>query len=114
MTAAEHKFLADYRETIKPLTKALDILQSKKRLYEVASSYTQQAFIEIEQSKMMHQICRSLASALIEGIGYRFGAMMEDEELIAAAILIPMFKTEWTAQEVLLEKDRSNIYFITG
>ena len=94
---------------MKPITKALGILQSEKNaymgwllpiLYELLS--------KMEKVKQSTPYCKVLSSAIIDGIKTRFGSMMEDEKLIAAAILIPKFKTDWTTRSVIIEKGTKN------
>lgn len=46
--------------------------------------------------------CKPLVDAALEGLKKRFKDMMAEPEFIAAAILLPKFKTAWTSDENLL------------
>ncbi|KAL4007865.1 hypothetical protein ACER0C_001717 [Sarotherodon galilaeus] len=54
-------------------------------------------FSRLETSTKM---CLPLIRAIQDGVQKRFGGMMEDPELIAAAILLLKFKTTWTEQHL--------------
>lgn len=45
--------------------------------------------------------CKPLVDALLGGVRQRFGDMMSDPELIAAAILHPKFRLSWATDDVL-------------
>ncbi|ROL47029.1 hypothetical protein DPX16_20681 [Anabarilius grahami] len=45
------------------------------------------------------KMCTSLVHTLKQGIQKRFGDVMKEPELIAAAILLPRFRTSWTTEE---------------
>ncbi|KAL3973867.1 growth differentiation factor 8 [Sarotherodon galilaeus] len=49
------------------------------------------------------KMCLPLIRAIQDGVQKRFGGMMEDPELIAAAILLPKFKTTWTERPDIIE-----------
>ncbi|RXN38761.1 zinc finger BED domain-containing 1-like protein [Labeo rohita] len=49
------------------------------------------------------QTCTPLIRALQNGLQKRFGQMMEDPELAAAAVLLPKFKTSWTDTSDVIE-----------
>ena len=44
-----------------------------------------------------------LIRAIQDGVQKRFGGMMKDPKLIAAAILLPKFKTTWTENADIIE-----------
>ncbi|RXN33748.1 zinc finger BED domain-containing 1-like protein [Labeo rohita] len=48
-------------------------------------------------------MCLPLIRAVQDGIEKRFGGMIKDPELIAAAILLPKFKTTWTERADIIE-----------
>ncbi|KAJ8398816.1 hypothetical protein AAFF_G00420130 [Aldrovandia affinis] len=50
---------------------------------------------KLDRVKLRLKYCRPLVDALQVGIKNRFGHMTEDPELIAAAILLPKFRTSW-------------------
>jgi len=64
----------------------------------------------MEKVKQSSRYCKFLAKAVIDGINERFSTMMQDKELIASAILVPRFKNEWTANEVILNEGKENCY----
>ncbi|KAF7706911.1 hypothetical protein HF521_020165, partial [Silurus meridionalis] len=47
-------------------------------------------------------MCTPLVHALQQGIQKRFGNVMKEPKLIAAAILLPRFRTSWTTEENIL------------
>ncbi|KAL0186039.1 hypothetical protein M9458_017709, partial [Cirrhinus mrigala] len=49
------------------------------------------------------KMCLPLIRAVQDGIENRFGGMIKDPELIAAAILLPKFKTTWTERADIIE-----------
>ena len=89
---------------MKPVVKAIDILQSEKNVYMgwlLPTLYELQS--KMEKVRRSTHYCKALASAIIDGINERFGEMMKDRELIASSILVPKFKNHWTAEEEVLE-----------
>ncbi|KAI7813965.1 hypothetical protein IRJ41_005220 [Triplophysa rosa] len=48
------------------------------------------------------KVCQPLLKALQGGILKRFGEVMKEPELIAAAILLPKFRTAWTTDQSIL------------
>lgn len=55
--------------------------------------------IKLDRIKLPLKYCKPLVDALQVGIEDRFGPMMEDPELVAAAILLPKFRTNWTQED---------------
>lgn len=55
--------------------------------------------IKLNRIKLPLKYCKPLVVALQVGIEDRFGPMMEDPELVAASILLPKFKTNWTQED---------------
>ena len=115
LTVVEIEFLQEYCKTMKPLSRALDILQSEKScfmgfllptLYELCN--------KLEKVQLMLNYCGPLASAILHGIHVRFESMMTNSELIAAAILIPQFKTQWTSKRDAIEKGNMHFNDIAG
>lgn len=47
--------------------------------------------------------CLPLITAIQDGVQKRFGGMMKDPELIAAAILLPKFTTTWPEMAAVVE-----------
>ncbi|KAK7885917.1 hypothetical protein WMY93_025538 [Mugilogobius chulae] len=88
-TPAEFGFLAEYTAVMKPVAMTLNILQGEKL-------------------DLTCKVCRPLVTALLNGFQKRFGDAMVEPELIAAAILLPKFRTFWTAKEHILKADTDN------
>ena len=63
--------------------------------------------VKLDRLKTSSKFCQPLITALQEGIQRRFGDMLADPELIAAAILLPKFRTSWTSNEDLLKLGKS-------
>lgn len=55
--------------------------------------------IKLNRIKLPLKYCKPLVDALQVGIENHFGPMMEDPELVAAAILLPKFRTNWTQED---------------
>ncbi|XP_066540329.1 zinc finger BED domain-containing protein 4-like [Hoplias malabaricus] len=58
---------------------------------------------KLQQLHVTSKFCETLIAALLSGLEKRFGEMLADPELIAAAILVPKFKTCWTNDENILK-----------
>ncbi|XP_041833130.1 uncharacterized protein LOC121634520 [Melanotaenia boesemani] len=105
---AEFGFLAGYTAVMKPVAMAINILQGETSVHMgflLPTLYQlQEKLIRLELSC---KVCRALVDALLNGIQKRFGGAMEDPELIAAAILLPLillrFRTFWTTKECILK-----------
>lgn len=54
---------------------------------------------KLDRVKLSLRYCKPLIDALQAGIEDRFGPTMEDPELVAAAILLPKFRTNWTQED---------------
>ncbi|XP_039599784.1 uncharacterized protein LOC120522979 [Polypterus senegalus] len=97
-------FLAEYTAVMKPIAMALHILQGESSVnmgFLLPTLYhLQEKLKRLESSCNM---CRPLVDALREGIQKRFVDVMKDPELIAAAILLPRFRTSWTTDESILK-----------
>lgn len=107
-TPIELAFLAEYTKTMSPFAKALDVLQGEANVQMGWLVPT----ITLLQAKLLHlcissKSCRPLIEALLAGLEKRFGQMLTDPELIAAAILLPKFKTCWTSDECILKLGKS-------
>ncbi|KAK0148001.1 hypothetical protein N1851_012297 [Merluccius polli] len=57
------------------------------------------ATLNIPIARVSLRFCKPLVDALLDGLKKRFGKMMSDPELVAAAILQRKFKTSWTSDE---------------
>ena len=58
---------------------------------------------KLQHFRISSKFCGPLIDALLAGLEKRFGQILTDPELIAAAILIPKFKTCWTSDECILK-----------
>ncbi|GAA6093660.1 uncharacterized protein LOC119262030 [Tachysurus ichikawai] len=103
-TPVELAFLAEYAKTMSPVAKALDVLQGETSVQMGWSVPT----ITLLWTKLQHlhvtsKFCEPLIAALLSGLEKRFGVMLADPVLIAAAILVPKFKTCWKSDENILK-----------
>lgn len=99
---AEELFIVEYCKIMKPLADALDILQGDKNVsvgYLLPTLAVLKAKMKALEHKRGNPLCEDLIKAIIVGLEKRFDDLFEDEELIIAAILHPMFKTTWIAKE---------------
>ena len=103
-TPVEIAFLHEYAKTMSPVAKALDVLQGETT---VQMGWLLPAITllrtKLLQLQVASKICDLLIGALLAGLENRFGQMLADPELIAAAILVPKFKTCWTSDENVLK-----------
>ncbi|KAL6488317.1 hypothetical protein MHYP_G00020580 [Metynnis hypsauchen] len=58
---------------------------------------------KLRRMEASSKMCLPLIRAIQDIVQKRFGGMMEDPELIAAAILLPKFKTTWTENADVIE-----------
>ncbi|CAM4574344.1 unnamed protein product [Leuciscus chuanchicus] len=86
-----------------PLAKALNILQDETDVQMGWLLPTLTLLInKLERIHINSRYCKPLVDAVLEGLQKRFKDMMAEPEFIAAAILLPKFKTAWTSDENLL------------
>lgn len=103
-TPAEIAFLTEYAKTMSPVAKAVSRLQGEANVQLGWLVPT----ITLLKSKLhnLHttsKYCGPLVNALLAGLERRFGEMLAEPELIAAAILVPKFRTRWTTDEGILK-----------
>ncbi|GAA6065117.1 uncharacterized protein LOC120484120, partial [Tachysurus ichikawai] len=104
LNPAEIAFLAEYVAVMKLVTSALTILQSENNTHMGRMLPTVfQLRAKLQRMETTSKLCLPLQQALQEGLDKRFGEMMKDPELIAAAILLPRFKTSWTSDTQIIE-----------
>lgn len=97
LSPAEIAFFTEYCTVVKPVVKALNILQSETNTHMgwlLLVIFQLQA--KLRRLETSSKVRLPLIRAIQDGVQKRFGGMMEDPELIAAAILLPKFKTTWT------------------
>jgi hypothetical protein len=104
----EYEFLDTYEPIMKPVAKALDILQGDKNTkfgFLVPTLEELRKRLEKQKSKLTENssVCLPLVNAVLDAITRRFSVLLEDPEAIAAAILIPSMKDLWTDDTALLE-----------
>ncbi|KAL6491081.1 hypothetical protein MHYP_G00014260 [Metynnis hypsauchen] len=87
-----------------PVAKALDVLQGETNVQMgwLVPTITLLK-TKLQQLNVASKFCEPLIAALLSGLEKRFGEMLTDPELIAAAILVPKFKTCWTSDENILK-----------
>ena len=104
---AEILFLKDYTQVMKPVAQALNILQGETNHSNAFMGYLAPT-ISILKDKLSKKLdipaMKPLVQALLNGINNRFEAMLNDEKIIAAAILHPKFKESWTTDRDVIEK----------
>ncbi|XP_052420322.1 uncharacterized protein LOC127966661 [Carassius gibelio] len=97
---AELAFLSEYSAVMTPVTQATNILQAETNVQMGWLLPTVKLLkIKLNRIKLPLKYCKPLVDALQVGIENRFGPMMEDPELVAAAILLPKFRTNWTQED---------------
>ncbi|XP_030582386.1 uncharacterized protein LOC115778483 [Archocentrus centrarchus] len=105
---ADIAFLGEYANTMGPVAKAINILQEESNIQMGWLLPTISALVsKLDKTRALLKFCKPLIDALQEGLKKRFGEMMSDPELVAAAILHPKFKKSWTADEGVLKLDIS-------
>ncbi|KAL7841222.1 hypothetical protein SRHO_G00249130 [Serrasalmus rhombeus] len=87
-----------------PVANALDVLQGETSVQMgwLVPTITLLR-TKLQQLNVASKFCEPLIAALLSGLEKRFGEMLTDPELIAAAILVPKFKTCWTSDENILK-----------
>ncbi|RXN35686.1 zinc finger BED domain-containing 1-like protein [Labeo rohita] len=104
LSPAEIVFLTEYCTVIKPLVTALNILQSETNTHlGWLLPVVFQLEAKLSRLETTSKMCLPLIRAVQDGIEKRFGGMIKDPELIAAAILLPKFKTTWTERADIIE-----------
>ena len=90
-----------------PVVKALNILQSETNTHMIF-----QLQAKLSRLETSFKICLPFIRAIQDGILKRFSQMLEDPELIAAAILLPKFKTTWTERADIIETGMISLFDI--
>ncbi|XP_067298604.1 zinc finger BED domain-containing protein 4-like [Pseudorasbora parva] len=103
LNTAELGFLAEYAIVMKPLAMALNLLQGESSVHMGFLLPTLHQLLEkLKRLESTCKTCQPLLKALCGGILKRFGETMKEPELIAAAILLPKFRTAWTTDQSIL------------
>lgn len=104
---AELAFLSEFAVVMNPVAQATNILQAETNVQMGWLLPTiKQLKMKLDRAKLPLTYCKPLVDALQLGIDKRFGPMMEDPELVAAAILLPKFRTHWTREEETIKTGR--------
>ncbi|KAI7802900.1 hypothetical protein IRJ41_021560, partial [Triplophysa rosa] len=87
-----------------PFAQALNVLQGENNVHTGWLVPTVALLKrKLQDIHISSRFCGPLVDALLAGIEKRFGQMLVDPELIAAAILLPKFKTCWTSDDCVLK-----------
>lgn len=87
-----------------PVAKAINILQGEANVHMGWLVPTLNIMVsKLKRAKISMKLCKSLVDAILAGVNKRFGDMLNDPELIVAAILLPKFKTYWTTDAAILK-----------
>ncbi|KAK6317187.1 hypothetical protein J4Q44_G00125870 [Coregonus suidteri] len=100
---AELAFHTEYAAAMSPVAKAINILQAETNDQMGWLLPTINLLItKLDRIKLSLKYCKPLVDALQLGLKKRFSHMFHDPELIAAAILLPKFKTTWTKDDTTI------------
>ena len=109
----EISFLEEYARTMGPVGKALNILQGENDVQMGWLLPTLTLLItKLEKIRITSRYCKPLVDAVQEGLQHRFADMLVEPEFIAAAILVPKFKTSWTSDEDLILRGKSTLIIL--
>ncbi|KAL7879748.1 hypothetical protein SRHO_G00020020 [Serrasalmus rhombeus] len=87
-----------------PVAKALNILQAEIGVQMGWLLPTLTLLIsKLDRIRITSRYCKPLSDALKEGLQLRFRDTLVEPEFIAAAVLIPKFKTSWTSDENIVK-----------
>lgn len=108
LNPTELAFLTEYSAIMSPMAKAFDILQAETNIQMgwLLPTLTQLK-TKLDQIKPSLKFSKPLVDAIQLGLKNLFSEIFEDPELIAAAILLPKFKTLWTKDETVLKKGKA-------
>ena len=113
LTNTEVAFLEEYVCIMKPVTQALNILQTETKMYMGYLLPTicilQEKLHDLEATSA---ICKPLITAMLEAIERRFAEIFVDKEAIATAILHPHFRTTWTDNQAIIDLGLRHIRFL--
>ncbi len=113
LSPAEIVFLTEYCTVRITVVKALNILQSETNTHMgwlLPVDFQLQA--KLSRLETYSKMCLPLIRAVQDGVQKHFGGMMQDPKLIAAAVLLPKFKTTWTERTDILEAGMIIIFYL--
>lgn len=103
-------FLAEYAIVMKPFAMALNLLQGESSVHMGFLLPTLHQLLEkLKRLESTCKACQPLLKALHGGILKRFREVMKEPELIAAAILLPKFRTARTADQSILTTGNASL-----
>lgn len=113
LNPTELAFLTEYSAIMSPLAKAINILQAETNIQMGWLLPTLTPLkTKLDRIKPSLKFSKPLVDAIQLGLKNRFSEIFEDPELIAAAILLPKFKTLWTKDKTVLKKGKAKcVYF---
>lgn len=107
---AELAFLSEFAVVMTPVSQATNILQTETNVQMGWLLPTIKLLkYKLDRVKLSLRYCKPLIDALQAGIEDRFGPMMEDPELVAAAILLPKFRTNWTQEDETIKMGKKGV-----
>jgi hypothetical protein len=104
----ELQFISEYVQIFQPFAIGLDILQGENNCFAgILLPVLTQIQTSLKTCAQQVQLCKRLASALLQGIAARFESEFDSDKLwIAAAALHPRFKTSWVQPDSHLSAER--------
>lgn len=110
LSSVEIAFLEEYARTMGPVSKALNILQAETDVQMGWLLPTLTLLItKLDKIRINSRYCKPLVDAVQEGLQHRFAEMLVEPEFIAAAILVPKFKTSWTSDENIIQLGKATL-----
>ena len=106
----------DEIQFLKPIAQALNILQGKYNHSNAYMGYLVPTIALLKQKlhkKIGIATVKPLVTALLDGIDKRFDYLFDDEKIIAAALLPPNFKDNWTNDQNVLKKGKDSFGYLT-
>ena len=108
--------MKDYAQVMKPMAQALNILQGECNHSNAYMGYLAPTIALLKEK--LHKkngiaTVKPLVTALLDGIDKRFDYLFDDEKIIAAALLHPKFKDNWTNDEDMLKKGMDSFGYLT-
>ena len=94
----EKLFIQEFAQLMKPVAKALDIIQNEKSAclgYLLPTILLLRKKLQAKRDSL--KLCKPLATAVLKGIRDRFSSQLSDRQAITAAIYVPRFKLRWLA-----------------
>ena len=104
---SEVSFITEFVEVLRPLARALDILQGEQNThlgFLLPTIAVLKELIQSQEGKTVY--CNPLIRSIISGIDKRFGWCFLDEKFIVASISHPKFKFKWVKNDLLKESYR--------